>query len=337
MTKKATTVLAGDIGGTKTRLAVFSTLSGYRAPIAEASFPSIDFPGLENIVREFIIGAGIKADRAVFGVAGPVADGRARITNLPWRMDENHLADVLGLSSVILVNDLEALALAVPILKLEDIITLNKGCTAPGGAIAIVAPGTGLGQAYLTWDGTRYRAHPSEGGHSDFAPTSALETRLLLYLLDRFGHISIERVCSGIGIANIYRFLKEHERFHEPYWLAEQLSLVPDPVPVIVNAAFDKNRQCRLCRTTLNMFVSILGAEAGNLALKIMASGGVYLGGGIPPRILAVLQKGLFMKAFRQKGRMSGLMNEFPVHVIMNSRAALMGAASLCFFRNTRD
>jgi len=327
MTKQTTAVLTGDIGGTKTNLAVFSSESGLSSPLVEASFSSRDYSSLEVMVREFLSQIKIKVDRASFGVAGPVANGQARITNLPWIMDEKHLADALGLSHVHLMNDLLAFACAVPLLEPEDLLTLNKGRSVPGGAIAVIAPGTGLGQAYLTWDDTRYRAHPSEGGHADFAPTNALETRLLLHLLDRFKHVSMEQVCSGIGLTNIYKFLKEHGHGEEPIWLAEQLSKARDFVPVIVNAALDMGRPCRLCQATLNTFVSILGAEAGNLALKMMASGGIYLGGGIPPRILPVLQRGPFMEAFRHKGRMSGLMDEIPVHVILNPKVALMGAA----------
>ena len=327
MTKQTTAVLAGDIGGTKTNLAVFSSGSGLGTPLAEATFSSRDYSSLEVLVREFLFRVRIKVDRASFGVAGPVVNGQARITNLPWVLNENQLADMLGLSSVHLMNDLLALAHAVPLLEPKDIFTLNKGRAVPGGAIAVVAPGTGLGQAYLMWDGTRYLAHPSEGGHADFAPANEMEARLLLHLLNRFKHVSTERVCSGIGLINIYAFLKENSHDEEPKWLAGQLKAACDPVPVIVNAALDEDRPCRLCQATLNTFVSILGAEAGNLALRMMASGGIYLGGGIPPRIIPALQRWPFMAAFRRKGRMSELMEDIPVHVILNPKAALMGAA----------
>jgi glucokinase len=327
MTKQSTVVLAGDIGGTKTNLAVFSSGSGLSTPLAQATFSSRDYSCLEVIVREFLSQVKIKVDRASFGVAGPVIRGQARITNLPWVMDKKRLADALGLSRVHLMNDLLALAHAVPLLEPKDLFTLNKGRAVPQGAIAVLSPGTGLGEAFLTWDGSRYRAHPSEGGHADFAPTNALEARLLLQLLNRFKHVSTERVCSGMGLTNIYAFLKELGHDEEPDWLAEQLSAVRDPVPVIVNAALDEDRPCRLCQEALNTFVSILGAEAGNLVLRMMASGGIYLGGGIPPRIIPVLQRGQFMEAFRQKGRLSGFMEDIPVHVILNPKVALMGAA----------
>jgi len=319
-------LLAGDIGGTKTDLAVFSPEAGPRAPLAEGRFPSADYPSLEALVREFLSQMDVKVERASFGVAGPVVAGRATITNLPWVMDEEQLQAALHLSSVRLLNDLNAIAHAVPFLEPAGLHTLNEGHQpAPDGNIAIVAPGTGLGEAFLTWDGSRYRPHASEGGHADFAPTNSLEIELLRYLHDRFEHVSYERVCSGRGLPNIYAFLKDSGYADEPAWLAEQLAAADDPTPVIVNTALA--RECELCVATLDTFVSILGAEAGNLALKVLASGGVYLGGGIPPRILPALEQERFMEAFRSKGRMSDLLASVPVHVILNPKAALLGAA----------
>ena len=337
MTKQTTAVLAGDIGGTKTSLAVFSSSSELSTPLAEATFSSRDYSSLEVLVREFLFQVKIKVNRASFGVAGPVINGQSKITNLPWVLDEKQLADALGLSQVRLMNDLLAVAHAVPLLCQKDLFTLNKGRPVSGGPIAVLAPGTGLGQAYLTWDGARYRAHPSEGGHADFAPINALEARLLLHLLEKFKHVSTERVCSGVGLTNIYAFLKENGHGEEPYWLTEKLTGVRDIVPIIVNAALDTERPCRLCLATLNMFVSILAAEAGNLALKIMASGGIYLGGGIPPRIIPALQQDLFIEAFINKGRMAELMVDIPVHVILNPKVALMGAASHGYFSQTGE
>lgn len=331
MSKQPSAVLAGDIGGTKTRLAIFSSESSQGKAAAEATFSSRTYPNLETIVREFLSQVKTKVNCASFGVAGPVINGQAKITNLPWIIDEKRLTDTLGFSRVYLMNDLMAAALAIPLLEREEIFTLNRGNTVSGGTIAVIAPGTGLGHAYLTWDGSKYRPYPSEGGHADFAPTNPAETRLLLYLMDRFGHVSTEHICSGIGLKNLYEFLKENEHGEEPLWLAEQLSNAQDPVPFIVGAALDDKKPCRLCQTTLEQFISILGAEAGNMALRMMATGGVYLGGGIPPRIVPVLKKGLFMKAFRSKGRMSDLMDAFPVHVILSHRIGLMGAAAQGF------
>ena len=322
-------LLAGDIGGTKTNLAIYSPEGPLGSPLAEKTFPSARYPNLESLVREFLSEVDVKVDKAAFGVAGPVVGGRVTTTNLPWEIDEVHLRNVLNLSSVHLLNDLEAIAEAVPLLKDLDLHTLNEGRAVPGGAIALVAPGTGLGEAFLTWDGSRYRAHPSEGGHVGFAPVNRLEAELLQYMRDRYqlDHVSYERVCSGLAIPTIYGFLRDRGEAEEPTWLVEQLAAAKDRTPLIVNAALDKKRTCELCVSTLNMFVSILGAEAGNLALKVLATGGVYVAGGIPPRILPALEDGRFMDVFVRKGRMSGLLARMPVKIILNPKAPLLGAA----------
>jgi glucokinase len=317
-------LLAGDVGGTKINLAVYSPESGPRAPLAEATFSSGAYASLEAPVGEFLAQHDVEISRASFGVAGPVVAGRAKITNLPWEMTEGRLEEVLGFP-VRLLNDLETVAYAVPFLQPEDLETLNAGEVAQGGAIAIIAPGTGLGEAYLAWDGSRYRAYASEGGHADFAPNNRLEIDLLRYLQDRLGHVSYERVCAGQGIVNIYAFLRD-SGYEEPAWLAERLAAADDPAPVIANAALDEYA-CEICSAALDVFVSILGAEAGNLALKVLATGGVYLGGGIPPRILPLLKRDGFMEAFRYKGRFADLLACVPVHVILNPKAALLGAA----------
>ncbi len=321
-------LLAGDIGGTKTRLAVFSPEAGLRAPLAEKTFPSASYPGLEALASEFLAQVSLPVERASFGVAGPVVAGQATITNLPWVMDERQLQEALNLSSVRLLNDLEAVAQAVPLLEATDLHTLNEGQPAPGGAMAVIAPGTGLGEAFLTWDGARYRPHASEGGHVDFAPTNPFEIELLRYLQGRFGRVSYERVCAGPGLLNIYAYLKDSRYAQESAWLAEQLTAADDPTPVIANAALHEEKPCTLCAATLKVFVSILGAEAGNLALKVLATGGLYLGGGVPPHILPALEEVRFMEAFQNKGRMSDLLARVPVHVILNPRTALLGAAS---------
>ena len=325
-------LLAGDIGGTKTNLAVFSAESlssgaGLRAALAQGTFASANYPSLEAIARDFLGQVGLEVDRAAFGVAGPVVNDRAQITNLPWVIDAAQMQSTLNLSSVELLNDLEAIANAVPFLLPDDLHTLNAGQPEHDGAIAVIAPGTGLGEAYLTWNRGRYEAHASEGGHTSFAPNNDFQIDLLRYLQERLGHVSWERVCSGQGIPNIYAFLKESGRAEEPDWLAERLTAADDPAPVITGVALDGESDCEICSTTLEVFVSILGTEAGNLAITVMATGGVYLGGGIPPRILPALKRSKFLDAFRHKGRMTDLLARMPVHVIMNPKAALLGAA----------
>jgi len=322
-------LLAGDIGGTKTNLAIFSPEAAPRAPLAEATFRSDDYPSLEAIVREFLAQGALPVQRASFGVAGPVVAGRATITNLPWEIDAAQLQSVLHLSTVRLLNDLEAIAHAVPFLEPDDLHTLNVGQPSPAGTIAVIAPGTGLGEAFLTWDGSRYRAHASEGGHADFAPTTLFEIELLRYLRGGLGfeHVSCERVCSGLGIPNIYAYLKDSGYAEEPAWLTAQLAAADDATPIIASAALKDERSPEICVATLNAFVSILGAEAGNLALKVLATGGVYLAGGIPRHILPALKHERFMEAFRSKGRMANLLSRIPVHVIVNSKVPLLGVA----------
>ena len=320
-------LLAGDIGGTKTHLGIFSREKGLRLPLAEADFVSAQFPDLTTIVRDFLNRVNIPADAACFGVAGPVVEGVAKVTNLPWIIDEKHICRELNLSSVRVLNDLAATAFAVPLLESSDLHTLNEGRPVSGGNMAIIAPGTGLGEAFLTWDGLRYQGHATEGGHVDFAPNNALQRELLSYLQERLGHVSYESVCSGLGMLNIYYFLRERCYSKEPSWLSDKLAQERDPVPVIVSAALNHENACDLCVITLNLFSSILGAEAGNIALKVLATNGVYIGGGIPRRILPYLENGQFMKSFRNKGRMTDLVSQMPVFVILNPKVALIGAA----------
>ena len=320
-------LLAGDIGGTKTHLAIFSPQAGPRAPLSEATFPSARYPSLEAIVRDFLQQTRLTVECASFGVAGPVVQGRATITNLPWVIDAVQIQEAFQLSSVTLLNDLESIATAVPLLQNQDLRTLHVGQPVSGGAIAVIAPGTGLGEAFLTWDGMRYRAHATEGGHTDFGPNNDLELEMLRYLKRRFEHVSYELVCSGMGMPNIYAYLRDSRYAEEPRWLAEELAAASDPTPVIVNNALDPQKACKLASGTLDVFVSVLGAEAGNLALKTLATGGIYLGGGIPPRIVPALEGARFLEAFRSKGRLSHVLADVPLHVILNPKVALMGVA----------
>ena len=320
-------LLAGDIGGTKTNLAIYSAETSARKPLAESTFPSTLYPSLEALVRTFLSQTKLSVDRASFGVAGPVVAGQATVTNLPWNMNEEQLRESLNLSSVHLMNDLEAIARSISYLEPAELLILSKGQPIEHGNIAIIAPGTGLGEAFLTWDdGSHYHPHTSEGGHCDFAPTNEQEIGLLIYMRKKYDHVSYERVCSGIGIPNIYTYLRDSGFAEEPLWLSEKLSKSTDYTPIIVDAALDQSSA--LCVATLNTFVEILGAEAGNMVLKVMATGGIYLGGGIPTRILPFLQSDIFMQAFLDKGRFVKLLNNVPIYVILNPGSGLLGAAS---------
>ncbi len=328
-------LLAGDVGGTKTRLAIFSSPDEIRTPIAEATLPSASYPNLETLVQSFLAQIAVPIERASFGVAGPVIAGKATITNLLWEMDELQMQTALHIPVVKLLNDLGAMAHGIPSLNASDIYTLNEGTTVSHGTIALIAPGTGLGEAFLTWNGSSYNAYPSEGGHTDFGPTNALEISLLQYLLQKIEHVSYEHVCSGIGIPNLYYFLRnQNDALQEPPWLAQQIAQAHDITPHIVQAALDTQRPCELCSTTLTMFTAILGAETGNLALKTLSTGGVYIGGGIPPRMLSFFQDGAFMRAFQRKGRLSEVLVTMPVHIILNTQLALIGAALHGFENN---
>ena len=318
-------LVAGDIGGTKTDLAIFSSESGPHSPLAEVKVHSADYPSLQAIVKEFLAKAKKPVDRACFAVAGPVIDGHVKTTNLPWVIEEKSLAKELDLNpkSVHLVNDLEAVARAVPILRPSDVQTINAAEPVPMGAIAVIAPGTGLGESFLTWDGLRYVAHGSEGGHSDFAPTDERQIRLLEYMLKKFDHVSFEHVCSGIGIPNIYGYLRDVERIPEEPEIARLMDSPGDPSFVIINHSPDN----RLCAATIEMFAAILAGEAANLALKVLATGGVYLAGGVVVHTLAALQRPAFMQSFKRKGRFADLVARIPIHVVVTP-AGLAGAAA---------
>ncbi len=320
-------LIAGDVGGTKTDLAIYSPGGGPHAPLAQTQFHSADYPSLQAMVAEFLARVKMSVEVASFDVAGPVIDGHVKTTNLPWIMDEGSLASDLKIKSVHLMNDLEAVARSVPVLRPRDVITLNEGRAVPKGTIAVIAPGTGLGESYLTWDGGRYRAHSSEGGHSDFAPTDERQIGLLRYLLPRFGHVGFERVCSGIGLPNIYEYLRDEEKMRERPEITAAIASAKDPTKAIMDAAFDPRDPCALCRTTVDTLASILACEAGNLALKVLATGGLYLAGGVALHMLEKLREPRFMETFARKGRFHDLMRQIPVHVI-TARAALVGAAA---------
>lgn len=317
-------ILAGDVGGTKVHLALYDFTHGTLHYAREEKFPAKDYSGLEEIVREFAGNDPISA--ACFGVPGPVRDGRLRLTNLPWVIDRIELAHALSIQHIFLLNDLEANGYGIAELEPEQIYTLSEGDPSQIGNRALIAAGTGLGEGILTWNGHYHVPMPSEGGHSDYAPRNEDEIDLLRFLKQKYqGRISFERVVSGMGITNIYEFLRDARGLTESAELAERIAN-EDPNAVITELALAKKDE--LCEKTLEMFVSAYGAEAGNLALKVLSVGGLYIGGGIAPRIIEKLKDGTFMKAFTDKGRLSQLLINMPVRVILESRAALLGAAA---------
>jgi glucokinase len=318
-------ILAGDIGGTKTKLGLFENDFDNYSPIETKTYSSQEHDSLEQILKAFLADNDYHLDSASFGVAGPVKDGKANPTNLSWKMDERTLSQALDGTPAHLINDLAAIAQAVPHLTQDDLETIKSGEKEAGGTIAVIAPGTGLGEGFLTWDGDRYRAFPSEGGHTDFGPVTDEQRELLVYLLPKFEHVSYERVCSGIGIPNLYNFLKDTQRYPEPEWLHRTLAQADDPTPIIVKTA--QQKEALIAEEAFKLFISILGSEAGNLALKVLATGGVYVGGGIPPRIVEQLQQGDFVDAFTHKGRLSDMVHRIPVYVIRHPEVALYGAA----------
>jgi glucokinase len=317
-------ILAGDVGGTKVHLALYNFTNGNLQHIRDERYPAKDYSGLEEIVREFL--AADEVSSACFGVPGPVRDGRLRLTNLPWTLDSRELARNLKIEHIFLINDLEANGYGVAELKADQIYTLSEGDASQIGNRALIAAGTGLGEGILAWNGKQHVPMPSEGGHSDYGPRNEDEIDLLRFLKQKYnGRVSYERVVAGMGITNIYDFLRDVRGMEEPTWLRDRLAS-EDPNAVITELALAAKSE--ICEKTLDMYVSAYGAEAGNLALKILSVGGLYLGGGIAPRILEKLKDGTFIKSFTDKGRLSQLLINMPVRVILESRAALLGAAA---------
>ena len=350
-------ILAGDIGGTKTNLALYEWTNGRVEPVREDSFHSADYKTLEDIVEEFLStplakpaiegdeeqesgdsapGSDTEADEATpepirvaaacFGVAGPVIDNRCRTTNLPWVIEGATLAERFAIPQVRLLNDLEATAHGLLLLTPDEIVVLNAGAPPKKKqALALIAAGTGLGECILFWDGTRYRPMPSEGGHTDFAPNSDTEIELLRHLRGSYLHVSYERIVSGPGLHAIYEYLRDTKK-NEPTWLAEKIK-VGNPAAEIAEAGL--KGQAEIAKQALDLFATIYGAEAGNLALKALTLDGVYVAGGIAPKLLTKLQDGSFMRGFTNKGRYKRLMTQIPVKVVMNDKTALLGAASM--------
>jgi glucokinase len=325
-------ILAGDVGGTSTRLALFARDgSGRLGLLAERIYPSRAHDSLDAILTLFLKEEAARPDgpagpieAASFGAAGPVRRGRCETTNLPWVIEADRLAAIVGLPAAGLINDLEANAWGLEELGPSDVLVLSPGAPGAGGNSAIIAAGTGLGEAGLFWDGRRHLPFATEGGHADFSPRNETEDDLLRYLRARFGRVSWERVVSGPGLASVYGFLRDTGRGEEPSWMAEEVGR-GDPAAAITAAA--REGRCPLASLAVDLFVSLYGAEAGNLALKTLATGGLYVGGGIAPRISDRLQHGGFMEAFTAKGRMRTLLESIPVRVVLNPSTALLGAA----------
>jgi glucokinase len=320
-------ILAGDIGGTKVHLALYRFADGRLKAVRERRFSAQEFASLDAVVNAFLAdGNTDKIDAACFGCPGPVRDGRLKLTNLPWTLDARELARSLAIEHVFLINDLEANGYGIPELAAESVFTLHAGDAAAMGHRGLIAAGTGLGEALLIWDGKAHRPIASEGGHCDFAARTDREIALLEVLRRKLrGRVSWERVVSGLGIQNIYGFLRDVEKIDEPAWLRERMAS-DDPNAVIGACAEDGSSA--LCFETMQTFAAAYGAEAGNIALKVLATGGIYLGGGIAPKILKTLANGGFMQAFLDKGRLSPLLESIPVRVILDESCALLGAAA---------
>jgi|HubBroStandDraft_6_1064221.scaffolds.fasta_scaffold149366_2 glucokinase len=317
-------ILAGDIGGTNARLAFFDFLDGRFNLVSASIFPSRDYSGLDKIVTEFVDSSHVHPQTACFGVAGPVRDGKVETSNLPWIVESKRLADELKIEKAVLINDLEATAWGIAALAAKDVVSLNRIKEPAVGNQAVIAAGTGLGEAGLYWDGARHHIFATEGGHTDFGPRNDLEVELFCYLHKRFGHVSSERILSGPGLVNVYTFLRDTRRGSEQQWLLDEMAH-NDPAAAISRAGL--GGKDTLSEQALDIFVSVYGAEAGNLALKTKATGGLYVAGGIAPKLLPKLTTPSFMNAFFDKGRMRPLMESMPVHIITNDKLALLGAA----------
>jgi glucokinase len=315
-------ILAGDIGGTNARLAYFQPQNGRLQLVSERVFPSREYSELGDIVSKFLSDSATRPEAACFGIAGPVHNGRVEVSNLPWVVDQSRLAKQIQLPATLLINDLEANAWGIGALSAQDLVPLNRVGPSVGNQ-AVIAPGTGLGEAGLFWNGSQHQVFACEGGHVDFAPQGDLQIELLRVLASRYGHVSYERVLSGPGLVNVYEFLREKGCGQEPAGFAAQLS--QGDAAAISHAALNGSNP--LAEQALDLWVSVYGAEAGNLALKTMATGGIFLGGGISPKILSKLTGPLFMQAFLEKGRLRALLENIPVQVITNDKTGLLGAA----------
>jgi glucokinase len=324
MVERATAVLAGDVGGTTTRLGLFEAGPDGPKAIEERYFSNARFAGLDDIVAKFFDGRGVDCRTACFGLAGPVAGPRVRLTNLPWVVDAREFEEKTGIRSVLLINDLEATAWGIPALSPEALVTLNRGRPGATGNRAVIAAGTGLGEAGIFSDDSQLHPFACEGGHTGFSPTDRLTDRLLIFLRERHGTVSWERVLSGPGLTDLYRFMLVEAGRTAPEWFTD-VGRHGDQASAVSAAGLDGS--CEVAVRTLRLFARLYGDEAANLSLKLMATGGVWIGGGIAPKILPVLEGGAFLEGFLAKGRMRPVLESIPVRVILDDRAALLGAA----------
>lgn len=319
-------VLAGDIGGTNARLALIDVDGGRARTLAERRYRTQEAPSLASIVRRFLDETGTRVEHAAFGVAGPVVKGECRLPNVPWTVRVADLARATGIPHAALINDFHAVGYGLQLLAPEDLVTLQRGEPVATGPIALIGAGTGLGQGYLLHDGEQYVVHASEGGHASFAAQSEEEWALHEFLADEWGHVSWERILSGPGLVNVYRFLVSRSPSGERPETRAEMS-AEDPAAVISRRALDATDT--LCMRALQLFASVLGAQAGNLALTVLATGGVYIAGGIAPKVIAKLRDGTLVDAFRHKGRLEPLLARVPVHVVVNDAVGLLGAAAV--------
>jgi glucokinase len=326
-------ILAGDIGGTNARLAYFQPQNGHLQLVSERVFPSREHKEFGEIVTRFVDESGTHPEAACFGIAGPVRNGRVETSNLPWIIEQSRLAKQIHLPATLLINDLEASAWGIGALSSADLVALNQLSGAAVGNQAVIAPGTGLGEAGLFWDGNRHHVFACEGGHTDFAPQDELQIELLRFLKARFGHVSYERILSGPGLVNGYEFLRDEQKGKESPELAAAMKQ-GDAAAAISRAAMAGTDP--LAEQALDLWIRVYGAEAANLALKAMSTGGLFLAGGISPKILPRLQGPLFMQSFLDKGRMRPLVESMPVHVVTNDKAGLLGAARCAAMRASK-
>jgi glucokinase len=318
-------ILAGEIGATRVRLAAFETEGNRLQSVVEKSYMSQQHGGLAEILADFIKTEGIPVHSACFGAAGPVRNGRSKISNLPWTIDSQEVARQLKLNTVGLLNDLEAYAYGIDALESKDFVTLSEGSEDAEGNRAVISAKTGLGMAGLYWDGFRHHPFACEGGHADFAPRNGLEMELLGYLQQKYGRISCERILSGPGIRNVFEFLRDTHKAEEPAWLRDQLNAASDQPPLISKLALEG--KAAICDQTLSIFVSVFGAEAGNCALRFMSTGGIFIGGTIAAKILPKMKDPAFMQSFLDKGRMETLLKDMPVKIVLNDDSGIIGAA----------